>query len=56
MLMPEYLQGRRNEKIQQNFYVIYKLEVFIYLIDVMNSVFDKVSTNYINCILLLKYA
>ena len=33
------------EKFQQIFYVNYKLEKFIYILDVMDSVYDKVNTN-----------
>ena len=41
------LFGRRKdeEKFNQIFYVKYKLDEFIYLLDVMNSVFDKVIAN-----------
>ena len=35
---------KEDEKFQQVVYVNYKLEVFIYLLDVMNSVYDKVIT------------
>ena len=37
------------EKFQQVVYVKYKLEEFIYLFDVMNSVYDKVITNQHIC-------
>ena len=41
------LFGRKKEekKIQQIVYVNYKLEEFVYLLDVMNSVYDKVIAN-----------
>ena len=41
------LFGRRmdEEKFNQVVYVNYKLDEFIYLLDVMNSVFDKVIAN-----------
>ena len=40
-----FARKKEDEKSQQNVYVIYKLEDFIYLLDVMNSVYDKVITN-----------
>ena len=45
------LFGRKqeDEKIQQIVYVKYKIEEFIYLVDVMNSVYDKVITNQPIC-------
>ena len=41
------LFGRKkeDEKFQQVAYVIYKLEEFIYLLDVMDSVYNKVITS-----------
>ena len=41
------LFGRRKdeEKFNQIVYVNYKLDEFIYLLDVMNSVYGKVTTN-----------
>ena len=41
------LFGRRNEeeKFQQFVYINYRLDEFIYLLDVMNSVYDKVIAN-----------
>ena len=41
------LFGRRKdeEKFNQNVYVNYKLDEFIYLLDVLNSVYDKVIDN-----------
>ena len=46
-----WLFGRKkdDEKFQQSVYVKYKLEEFIYLLDVMNSVYDKVITNQSIC-------
>ena len=38
-----------DEKFQQVIYVIYKFEEIIYLLDVMNSVYDKVITNQPIC-------
>ena len=45
------LFGRKKEeeKFQQIMYVNYKLDVFIYLLDVMNSVYDKVTANQPIC-------
>ena len=40
---------KEDEIFQQVVYVIYKLEVFIYLLDVMNSVFDTEITNQPIC-------
>ena len=40
---------KEDEKFQQVFYVNYKLEEFIYLLDVMNSVYKKVITNQPIC-------
>ena len=40
-----FARKKEDEKFQQTFYVSYKLEEFIYLLDVMNSVYDKVITN-----------
>ena len=50
--MSEYLifaREKKDQKFQQNVYVNYKLEDFIYLLDVMNSVYDKVNINRPNC-------
>ena len=46
--------GRRTEeeKFQQLVYVNYRLDEFIYLLDVMNSVYDKVFANQPICIVL----
>ena len=38
-------RNKEDEKFQQVVYVIYKLGDFIYLLDVMHSVYDKVITN-----------
>ena len=45
------LFGRKNEeeKFQQIVYVIYRLDEFIYLLDVMNSVYDKIIANQLIC-------
>ena len=40
---------KEDEKFQQVVYLKYKLEEFIYLLDVMNSVYDKVITNQPIC-------
>ena len=40
---------KEDEKFQQVVYVKYKLEDFIYLLDVMNSVYDKVIINQPIC-------
>ena len=44
------LFGRKTqeEKFQQIVYVNYKLDEFVYLLDVMNSVYDKVVANQSN--------
>ena len=44
-----FARKKDDEKFQQIVYVIYKLEEFIYLLDVFNSVFDKVITNQPIC-------
>ena len=45
------LFGRKNEeeKFQQIVYVNYRLDEFIYLLDVMSSVYDKVIANQPIC-------
>ena len=44
------LFGRKEEeKIQQIVYVTYRLDEFVYLLDVMNSVYDKVIANQPFC-------
>ena len=40
-----FARDKENEKFQQVVYVKYKLEQFIYLLDVMNSVYNNVTTN-----------
>ena len=40
-----FARKKEDEKFQQGVYVIHKLEEFIYLLDVMNSVYAKVMTN-----------
>ena len=40
---------REEEKFQQMVYVNYKLDEFVYLLDVMNSVYDKVIANQPIC-------
>ena len=47
-----FARKKEDEKIQQVVYVNYKLEEFIYLLNVMNSVYDKVITNEPICIVL----
>ena len=47
-----FARKKEDEKFQQVIYVNYKLEEFIYLLDVMNSVYDKVITNPPVCIVL----
>ena len=44
-----FARKKEHEKFQQVVYVNYKLEEFIYLLDVMNSVYDKVITNQPIC-------
>ena len=44
-----FARKKEDEKFQQVVYVNYKLEDFIYLLDVMNSVYDKVITNQPIC-------
>ena len=48
------LFGRKKEeeKFQQTVYVNYRLDEFIYLLDVMNSVYDEVIANQAICIVL----
>ena len=49
-----FARKKKDEKFQQVVYVNYKLEEFIYLLDVMNSVYDKVITNQPICNVLQK--
>ena len=44
-----FARKKEDEKFQQVVYVNYKLEEFIYLLDVMNAVYDKVITNQPFC-------
>ena len=44
-----FARKKEDEKFQQVVYVNYKLEEFIYLLDLMNSVYDKVNTNQPIC-------
>ena len=44
-----FARKKEDEKFQQIVYVNYKLEEFIYLLDVMNSVYDEVITDKIIC-------
>ena len=44
-----FARKKGDEKFQQVVYVIYKLEEFIFLLGVMNSVYDKVITNQPIC-------
>ena len=44
-----FARKKEDEKFQQIVYVKYKLEEFFYLLDVMNSVYDKVITNQPIC-------
>ena len=47
-----FARKKEDEKFQQIVYANCKLEKFIYLLDVMNSVYDKVITNQPICIVL----
>ena len=44
-----FARKKQDEKFQQVVYVNYKLEKFLYLLDVKNSVYDKVITNQPIC-------
>ena len=44
-----FARKKEDEKFQQFVYVNYKLEEFIYLLEVMNSVYDKIITNQPIC-------
>ena len=44
-----FARKKEDGKFQQVVYVNYKLEKFIYLLDVMNSVYDKVIINQPIC-------
>ena len=45
-----FARKKGDEKFQQNVFVIYKLEEFVYLLDVSKSVFDKVIAKSPICI------
>ena len=47
-----FARKKEDEKFQPVDYVIYKLEKFIFLPHVMISVYDEVTTNHPNCIVL----
>ena len=47
--VPLFARKKEDEKFQQVVYENYKLEEFIYLLDVMNTVYDKVITNQPIC-------
>ena len=49
-----FARKTEDEKFQQVVYVKYKFDEFIYLPDVMNSVYDKVITNQPICNVLKK--
>ena len=49
-----FARRKEDENFQQVVYVNYKLEKFIYLLDVMNSVYNKVITNQPICKVLQK--
>ena len=44
-----FARKKEDEKFQQVDYVKHKLEEFIFLLDVMNSVYDRVFTNQSMC-------
>ena len=44
-----FARRKEDEKFQQIVFVKYKLEKFIYLLDVMNSVYDKANSNQPIC-------
>ena len=48
-----FARKKEDEKFQQEVYVNYKLEKFIFLLHTMNSVFDKINTNLPICYVLL---
>ena len=49
-----FARRKEDEKFQQIFYVKYKLGEFIYLLDIIISVCDKIFTNKPFCIVLKK--
>ena len=52
--VPLFARKKEDEKFQQVFYVNFNLEDFIYLLDVVNSVNDKVIINQPICKVLQK--
>ena len=52
--VPLFRRKKEEEKFQQIVYVKYKLDEFVYLLDVMNSVYDKVIGNQPICNVLYK--
>ena len=40
---------KEEEELRQIVYVNYKLNEFVYLLDVMNSVYDKIIANQLIC-------
>ena len=49
-----FARKKEDKKFQQVVYVKYKLEEFIFVLDVMNSVYDKVITSQLICNVLKK--
>ena len=49
-----FARKKEDKKLQQVVYVNYKLEEFIFVLDVMNSVYDKVITSQLICNVLKK--
>ena len=47
--VPLFGRKTEEEKFQQTVYVNYRLDEFVYLLDVMNSVYDKVIANQPSC-------
>ena len=47
-----FARKEEDEKFEQVFFVNYESEEFFYLLDIMNSVYDKVFTNQPICIVL----
>ena len=52
--VPLFRRKKEEEKFQQIVYVNYRIDEFVYLLDVMNSVNDKVIANQPICIILFK--
>ena len=44
-----FARKKQDENYEQNFHVKYKLEEFIFLLDIMKSLNDKVITNQLTC-------